>query len=124
MNICIFGKRKIKVIATGEEDEQYISFMCWQTPTKVSYAIEQSPDFIQAYIDWVIGERSQDQEMDLYFYETEEYKQNPDAYTDLDKLYEIVGTKTVNIGRAHVEAFQRWVEESRAKGYEIYCEVI
>lgn len=115
MNVIIIATRKItfkKKNGEMHDSVQMETFRAWQTPTKITYEILESQDPTQAYIDWILRDRSLDREVPVF---TED-----DIFGDGAP----VGTKIVNEGKEHVEEFRAWVEQVEEEGFTVAFEVI
>lgn len=115
MNVIIIATRKIsfkKKNGEMHDSVQMETFRAWQTPTKITYEILESQDPTQAYIDWILRERSRDEELPLY------------ADEDFLGIGEPVGTQIVNEGKEHVEEFLTWVKQVEEEGYMVEFEMI
>lgn len=53
MNIEIYGEREVKVLKTGSVEKQRIYLDVWQTPTRISYEIQDATHPIEEYFKWV-----------------------------------------------------------------------
>jgi hypothetical protein len=115
MNVYITANRKIafkKKNGRRSVGIQTINFDAWQTPTNVTCEIVKSADPRQAYINWILAERSQDEEVLVY------------AEDDIFEDRAPVGKKTYNPGKEHVEKFREWIREVEEEGYTIKFEVM
>lgn len=110
MNIHIIGEREIFIPRVNKTDNQVILFNCWQTPTAVSYEIEQSDNPIQGYKDWVIS-KSEDYEEPVY------------ADDDYFSERTPIGIEIRNDGKDHIESLDQWINDVEKDGYVISVEV-
>lgn len=119
MNIQFIANRKIKhkdragKWKNTTQDDRF--YGVYQTPTNVSYAIHNSINKVQAYIDWVKAlSENWNEEVPVY-----------DYYGEMDENFEypVVGTKIVNQGEEHIKVFLEWVEAQEAEGFTIQTEV-
>lgn len=109
-NIHIRATRDVVVVKTGRVDTQEISFPVWQTPTAVTMMIKASADPLEAYKNWILKERSQDEEIPVYA--------EDDHFGEGDPI----DTLTYNAGKEHVEQFEQWLEMCREEGYTVVVE--
>jgi hypothetical protein len=115
MNVIIIATRKIsfkKKNGEMHDSVQMETFRAWQTPTCVTDEILASKDPAQAYVDWILRERSRDQEWPVY------------ADDDILGDGVPVGTRIVNEGKEHVEDFREWVEFVEEQGFTVKFEMI
>jgi hypothetical protein len=115
MNVYITASRKITFKKKNGQRGggiQTVKFDAWQTPTNVTYEIVKSADPQQAYTNWILTERSQDEDVLIY------------AEDDIFGEYVPVGRKTYNPGKEHVEKFREWVQEVEEEGYTVKFEVM
>lgn len=106
MNLYVEATREVTVTKTGKSSVQKISFGLWQTPTEVTYAILESPDVKQAYINWVKSNSSVDK-YPIY------------ADDDLFRDREPIGYEDVNAGEDHIRELEEWAKTCEDEGYEI-----
>ena len=115
MNVRIFAERDVKYrnkAGKTSTDTQTVKFEAYQTPTEASYAIANNNDPAEAYVNWVLKERSVDEEIPIYG--------EDDVFGD----EEPVGFRTHNAGKAHVEQFIEWCNLVEKKGYTVKFEVM
>ena len=119
MNIQFIANREIKYKdnsgcwKTTTQTERFKDV--YQTPTSSTYAIHESSNQVQAYVDWVRAiSESWDKEVTIYDY-------NGGMTSDFE--YPIIGTKIVNPGEEHIKLFLEWVETQEEEGFTIQTEV-
>ena len=110
MNINFVATREIQVVKTGKIEVQTETADVWQTPTKVSYEIKAASDPVKAYFDWVL-QQSQDEQVEVYA-EDDVWCEGP-----------VVGYKTYNPGKNHVNELGEWIRSVEEEGYTVKCEV-
>ena len=112
MNIHISAEREIFIPKINKTDKQVVFFDCWQTPTAVSYEIEQCDNQIQAYKDWVIS-KSKNEDYEYPVFADDDYflERGP------------IGTKICNDGKDHIESLDQWINDLEKDGYVISVEV-
>lgn len=113
MNIHIYATRTItakKRDGTVVEEQQQQKFDAIQTPTDVSYAIIESSDHKQAYIEYIKTRSCPEQEA-IY------------AEDDIWGEYEPVGYRVYDWAVEHVEEFVKWVDNVEENGYTVLFEV-
>lgn len=115
MNIMISATRKISFTKKNKKrgtEQQTIVFDAMQTPTTQTYKIFNSPDQIQAYIDYIMEFCSEDVEIPVY---------GPDdIFGEGDPVY----IDTYNYGKEHIKNLKAWIEEVTEAGYKIEVSVI
>ena len=115
MNIMISATRKISFTKKNKKrgtELQTIVFDAMQTPTTQTHKIFNSPDQIQAYIDYIMEFCSEDVEIPVY---------GPDdIFGEGDPVY----IDTHNYGKEHIKNLKTWIEEVTEDGYKIEVSVI
>ena len=111
-NIHIVGKRTITFFKGdgtlgNEVQTQYLDV--WQTPTKVTYAIMNTADRIQAYKDWVVSQ-SHDVQEKVYA--------NDDLFCEGDPI----GFLITNEGRVHIARLEDEIAKFVEDGFRIEVE--
>jgi hypothetical protein len=115
MNIMISATRKISFTKKNKkrgQEIQTIVFDAMQTPTTQTYKIFNSPDQIQAYIDYIMEFCSEDVEVPVYG-PADIFGEEPPMYID-----------TYNYGKEHIKNLKAWIEEVTEDGYKIEVSVI
>jgi hypothetical protein len=107
INIYFDATREVVVVKTGRTDTQSISFDTWQTPCIVTEQIMSSKDRVQAYKDWVLAERCDELEQEVY------------ADDDLFQERLPIGTTFINPGKEHLEMFVEWLQMCEEEGYTV-----
>ena len=99
------GKRK--------STKQTIEFPVWQTPTKVSYAIEAAhPDEkLDQYIKWIMSCNIPDHE------EHEYAEQIGPIDWNVEPVW--ISTKMENIGQQHITEMREWIFDAEENGYTL-----
>jgi hypothetical protein len=105
MNIHLEMSREILVKKTLHTCFQTESIDLWQTPTEVSYAIQNSNTPLEEYQKWVLSV-SKDEEEDV--------SENDDFFC----TGKPVGKETLNIGKSHIEDLVIRIRILEAVGYE------
>ena len=82
------------------------NFELWQTPTKITRALLKADNVLNAYCEWILSV-SEDKEEPIYDRKVDYF--NPP----------IVGHKTVNYGKEHIEELMEWAQEYADDGFEI-----
>lgn len=114
MNVFIFAEREItfkKKDGRSASEIQTVKFNAWQTPTSDTHMILASEDPIKAYIDWILAERSWDDEVPLFA--------DDDVFCDCP-----IGKETVNHGKAHVVELRDWIARVEEDGFTVKVEMI
>lgn len=111
MNILIVGLRDVLVLATNRRETQSTYFEAYQTPTRVTYAIEKSDNPTQTYIEYV---ESFGQEITVPRY----------AEDDPFEMGDPIGQDTYNLALDHIEEFKEWLAMCEKSGYTVHYEVI
>lgn len=106
-NIHFEATRQVQVVKTGKIVEQKIHFNVWQSPTRVTMRIMDSPDPVQAYKTWILEECSEDQFMPIY------------ADDDIFGEREPIAKEVYNPGKEHVESFEEWIKVCEEEGYTV-----
>lgn len=113
MNIYIEAKREVIVTATGEKDFQWKRFDAWQTPTNVSYAIVNSDNPLESYVNWVkeVGE---------------ELVCEIPVYAPDDFFCEgaPVSHETYDPAQEHIDDLNEWIDHVKSQHYEVILEVL
>ena len=111
-NIHIYGERDILVIKTQKTEVQTIKFEgVYQTSTKESYMIMESPDRVHAYKDIIMSKGwAVDEEVPVY------------ADDDIFGEHDPIDTKIVNSGKEHIQQFDEWLKMCSEEGYDVYFE--
>ena len=115
MNIFITATRNVtfkKKNGKVGEDTQTVKFNAWQTPTIVTRQILASDDCAQAYINWVLTEFSEDEEVNVY------------ADDDVFCEGEPIGVGIINEGKEHVQEFKDWMFDVQENGFTVTFEEI
>ena len=107
MNILFEAVREVVVKKTGKIDIQTIEYEVWQTPTNDTYKIHDSANPVKAYCDWVLQYDAKDEIVDVF-----------------DDEENLIGSKTVNFGKEHIDEFLEWVKSAESEGYEVRTVVI
>lgn len=115
MNIMISATRKISFTKKNKKrgtEHQTLVFDAFQAPTTQTYKIFNSPDQMQAYIDFIMEFCSEDVEIPVY---------GPDdIFGEGDPVY----IDTHNYGKEHIKNLKAWIEEVTEAGYKIEVSVI
>ncbi len=117
MNVHITATRNASTVKKNGEVINFIDridFACWQTPTKVSYEIEQAGPLneqIAAYKKWVMKTGIS--------YTVPVF---PDH--DIWKEGQAIGVLEVNEHQEHCINLDQWIEESDNNGYTVELFVI
>lgn len=115
MNIFIKATRPITFKKKNGEQGSNVQcefFDAWQTPTQVTYEIVRSADPKQAYVDWILQERSRDAEIPEY------------AEDDIFYEGEPVGVIVYNEGKEHAAKFMSWCNDVEEQGFQVEFEVV
>lgn len=116
MNIMISATRKISFTKKNKKrgtERQTIVFDAMQTPTTQTYKIFNSPDQIQAYIDYIMEFCSE------YEFEVPVYGQDA-VFGEEAPVY----IDTYNYVKEHIKNLKAWIEEVTEAGYKIEVSVI
>ena len=115
-NIHIYGERDILVIKTQKTEVQTIKFEgVYQTSTKESYMIMESPDRVHAYKDIIMSKGwAVDVEIPIYAYDSIFDEDDPEP----------IRTQTVNYGKEHIQRFDEWLKMCSEEGYDVYFEAL
>lgn len=99
------GKRK--------STKQTIEFPVWQTPTKISFAIESAqPDQkLDLYIKWIMSCNIPDHEEHEYAEQIGPIDWNVEPVP--------ISTKMENSGLQHISEIREWIAEAEENGYTL-----
>ena len=109
MNINIRGVRQAFAYVKGEQKPflDYKHFGALQTPTKITYEIDACEDKDKAYLNWVLKD-------------VDQYDEIIDALEYDEKSQEFNKTKTAyNWRREHAEEFNKFLQECDENGYTV-----
>lgn len=108
MNLHIVAGGDV-IYPSGLKARNTMSFNCLQTPSVVTYKILESDDSAKAYEEWCL-DGDFDFEEDVHDYDVWDYE------TD---YYKVVGKKTVNRRKEHVDDFRKWLKLCEDYGFTL-----
>lgn len=105
MNINLEMSREVFVKKIGQTCIQTEHIDLWQTPTEISYEIQDSDNKLEAYGKWVLS-ISKDEEEDIF------------EADDIFCAGKPVRKNTFNSGKSHMENLVEYIRFLEAEGYE------
>lgn len=111
MNVFFEATREIQVIKTGRVEIQTATRSVWQTPTKVTYAIMESPNPIEACKAWVL---TQGQNIKIPVYADDDFWEERGP----------IGFREYNEAEEHVRELDQWLKDMEEGGWTVKVEMI